>query len=136
MAAHRDKPHARSGLRVDGNADNRSRTGLAEAVKGLRRLTQDPRFANIERVLAIPDNALRGSDVSVETLRALRNWGAEHLRVADELEAAARCCRLPADYALRSTGASAAAVCHRTVSYGASRVGKIEFGSANSAIVR
>ena len=94
MAAHRDEPRARSGLRADDNTANRGRTGLASAVTGLRRLTQDPRFADIEQVLAVPGSLLRGSDVSVETLRALRNWGAEHLRVADELEAAARRCRL------------------------------------------
>ena len=94
MAAHRDESHAGSDLHADHNTANRGRSGLAEAVTGLRRLTQDLRFEDIERVLAIPGSALRGNDVSVETLRALRNWGAEHLRVADELEAAARCCRL------------------------------------------
>jgi DNA-binding SARP family transcriptional activator len=94
MAAHSDEPHARSGLSADDNTANLDRTGLAEAVTGLRRLTKDPRLADVERVLAIPGGALRGSDVSVETLRALRQWGAEHLRVADELEAAARRCRL------------------------------------------
>jgi DNA-binding SARP family transcriptional activator len=94
MAAHRDEPHARSGLRADDNTANLDRTGLAEAVTGLRRLTKDPLLADVERVLAIPGGVLGGSDVSVETLRALRQWGAEHLRVANELEAAARRCRL------------------------------------------
>jgi tetratricopeptide (TPR) repeat protein len=67
---------------------------LTEAVRELRRLTQDPSFQSVERVLADLDKAPSGSSAGMEAVRALRCWGAEYLRAADELEAAARCCRL------------------------------------------
>jgi DNA-binding SARP family transcriptional activator len=93
MATDRDKPRTSAGLRFD-DSTNRSRTGLAEAMTELRRLTQDPRFEELERVLADLRDVPGRSDVNAETVRRLRQWSAEHLRVAAELEAAARCCRL------------------------------------------
>lgn len=92
MFAHRDKPHARSVF--DDNTANRAQTGLTKAVTELRRLTQDPLFDSAESALADLGRAPSGSDMSVETVRRLQRWSAEHLRVANELEAAARCCRL------------------------------------------
>ena len=70
------------------------RTGSAEAVTQLRRLAQRPAIQDVERVLADLDNAPAGPGGGIEAVRALRRSGAEYLRVADELEAAARCCRL------------------------------------------
>lgn len=93
MGTDRDKPRASAGLRLD-NGTNRGRARLAEAITELRRLTQDPRFAGLERILADLGDAPGRSNINPETVRRLRQWSAEHLRVAGELEAAARCCRL------------------------------------------
>src|SRR5215470_10421369 len=66
---------------------------LGEAVTELRRLTQGQLLHDLERLANVED--VRGvSSVSVESVRRLRAWSAEHLRLAAELEAAARCCRL------------------------------------------
>jgi DNA-binding SARP family transcriptional activator len=70
------------------------RTGAAEAATQLRRLAQDPSFRSVERVLAELGTVPRDSGAGIEAIRALRRWGAEYLRVADELETAARRCRL------------------------------------------
>ena len=94
MAAHRGgqgAPH-RQGAGDDHTAG--TRTGAADAVTQLRRLAQVPSFPSVERVLAELGTAARGSGTGIEAVRALRRWGAEYLRVADELEAAARRCRL------------------------------------------
>jgi SARP family transcriptional regulator, regulator of embCAB operon len=70
-----------------------ARDRLDEAVAELRRLTQGQLFQALERLADVED--IRGaSSVSVESVRRLRVWSAEHLRLAAELEAAARCCRL------------------------------------------
>ena len=71
-----------------------ARAGLTEAVAELRRLAQDPFLQSVEGALADPDDATGGSGTGIEAVRALRRWGAEYLRAADELETAARCCRL------------------------------------------
>lgn len=94
MATNRDEPRASHRTGVDDNTSARARTGLAEALAELRRLTQDPFFDAVERVLADLDNIPAESDVGVDTVRKLRHWSAEHQRVAIELEAAARYCRL------------------------------------------
>jgi DNA-binding SARP family transcriptional activator len=70
------------------------RTAPAEAVAQLRRLAQRPAIQEVERVLGDAGDVPAGSGRGVEAVRALRRSGAEYLRVADELEAAARCCRL------------------------------------------
>jgi DNA-binding SARP family transcriptional activator len=70
------------------------RAGPAEAVAQLRQLAGHPVIHEVERVLADLDNAPTGPGAGIEAVRALRRSGAEYLRVADELEAAARCCRL------------------------------------------
>jgi DNA-binding SARP family transcriptional activator len=66
---------------------------LNEAVAELRGLTRDRLSQALERL--VDADAIRiDSSVSVESVRRLRLWSAEHLRLAAELEAAARCCRI------------------------------------------
>src|SRR5215470_19681686 len=78
---------------ANGRQASAARDRLDEAVTELRRLTQGQLFQALERLADVKD--IRGaSGVSVESVRRLRVWGAEHLRLAAELEAAARCCRL------------------------------------------
>jgi DNA-binding SARP family transcriptional activator len=79
--------------RGDNNAA-RARTGLSEALAELRRLTEDPLFDGVERALSSLGDAPIEPEFGVETVRMLQQWSAEHQRVAIELEAAARCCRL------------------------------------------
>ena len=84
---------ASSSAWANGRRTSAAQDRLDEAVTELRRLTQGQLFHALERLADIED--IRGaSDVSVESVRRLRAWSAEHLRVAAELEAAARCCRL------------------------------------------
>jgi DNA-binding SARP family transcriptional activator len=68
---------------------------LNEAVTELRHLTNDQLFQSMERLCEV-DGVSGGASVSVsvEGVRRLRLWSAEYLRLAAELEAAARCCRL------------------------------------------
>ena len=80
--------------RRDNNASARARTALSEALAELRRLTRDPLFDGVERALASLGNAPIEPEFGVDTVRRLQQWCAEHQRVAIELEAAARCCRL------------------------------------------
>jgi hypothetical protein len=80
--------------RGNDNASARARTALSEALAELRRLTQDPLFDGVERALASLGNTPIEPEFGVETVRRLQQWSAEHQRVAIELEAAARCCRL------------------------------------------
>jgi len=94
MAAHRDEPHASSRSVVDDSTTNRPRTGLAEAVTELRVLAQNPLLDGVESALAALGSAPSSSDISVEAVRRLQQWSTEHPRVAKDLEAAARCCRL------------------------------------------
>ncbi len=94
MARHRDQLRALNRAGIDGARIASARSCLTEAVTELQRLTQGPLFSAMPRVLADLDNAPHGSSVSVETVRMLRKCSAEHLRIADELEVAARRCRL------------------------------------------
>src|SRR5438105_1648804 len=80
--------------RCNDNASARARTALSEALAELRRLTQDPLFDGVERALASLGNTPIEPEFGAETVRRLQQWSAEHQRVAIELEAAARCCRL------------------------------------------
>jgi SARP family transcriptional regulator, regulator of embCAB operon len=85
----RASPSARAnGRRASATGDR-----LDEAVAELRRLTQGPLFQALERLADVED-IRAASGVSVDNVRRLRVWSAEHLRLAAELEAAARCCRL------------------------------------------
>jgi SARP family transcriptional regulator, regulator of embCAB operon len=94
MTANRGEPDASHRPQIDRNTTFLTRTGLTEALAELRRLTQDPFFDGLERVLADLGQAPTESNVGVDTVRKLRHWSAGHQRVAIELEAAARCCRL------------------------------------------
>jgi len=94
MAAHRGGQRASNRRGIDDSQMASARTGAAGAVAELRRLAQNPSIQAVQRVLADLENAPIGSGAGLEAVRALRRWGAEYLRVADELEAAARCCRL------------------------------------------
>ena len=69
------------------------RDRLDEAVTELRRLTRGELFQALECLTDVED-IRSASSVSIESVRRLRAWSAEHLRLAAELEAAARCCRL------------------------------------------
>lgn len=94
MATNRYEPHASPDAGVDNNAIARARTGLTQTLAELGRLTRDPFSGVVARVLADLDNVTAESDASVDTVRRLQHCSAEHQRVAIELEAAARYCRL------------------------------------------
>ena len=70
-----------------------ARDRLNEAVKELRRLTEDELFQAVERLSDVED-ICGAANVSVESVRRIRLWSAGYLHLAAELEAAARCCRL------------------------------------------
>ena len=70
-----------------------ARDRLNEAVKELRRLTEDELFEAVERLSDVED-IFGVANVSVESVRRIRLWSAGYLHLAAELEAAARCCRL------------------------------------------
>src|SRR5215831_16021297 len=98
---------------ANGRPASAARDRLDEAVTELRRLTQGQLFQALERLADVAD--IRGaSGVSVESVRRLRVWGAEHLRLAAELEAAARCCRLIEQELNRQIDATLAGSHHET----------------------
>src|SRR5215831_20828228 len=84
---------ASSSTRDNSRQTSDARDRLDEAVAELRRLTQGQLLQALERLADVED-IRSASGVSVESVRRLRAWSAEHLRLAAELEAAARCCRL------------------------------------------
>ena len=89
MVRQRDT-RASSSANVNSRQASVAQDRLDEAVAELRRLTQGQLFQALERLADVED--IRGvSGVSVESVRRLRAWSAEHLRLAAELEAAARC---------------------------------------------
>ena len=92
MVRQRDS-RASSSARANGRPASAARERLGEAVTELRRLTQGQLFQALERLADVED-IRSASSVSVENVRRLRAWSAEHLRLAAELEAAARCCRI------------------------------------------
>jgi DNA-binding SARP family transcriptional activator len=94
MTANRDEPGVPRRPVVDRHTTPLARTELTEALAELRRLIQDPSLDRLERILADLGQAPTESNVGVDTVRKLRQWSAGHQRVATELEAAARCCRL------------------------------------------
>jgi DNA-binding SARP family transcriptional activator len=93
MARHRGDLGARSGRGISKRRAGAARDRLSEAVAELRGLTGDQLLQALER-LADADAIGSDSSASVESVRRLRLWSAEHLRLAAELEAAARCCRI------------------------------------------
>src|SRR5579875_3867805 len=84
----RDQPAAGT----SGHRAGAARDRLTEAVTELRRLTQETLFQALERLADVEDIGSAG--VNADSVRRLRLCSAEHLRLATELEAAARCCRL------------------------------------------
>lgn len=112
MVGQRDSRDSAS-ARVNGSQARVTGDRLEEAVTELRRLTQGQLFQALERLADVED--IRGaSGVSVESVRRLRAWSAEHLRVAAELEAAARCCRLIEQELNRQIDATLAGSHHET----------------------
>ena len=92
MVRQRD-PRASSSASANGSRAGAGQDRLDEAVAELRRLTQGQLFQALEHLADVEDIP-SPSSVNVESVRRLRVWGAEHLRLAAELESAARCCRL------------------------------------------
>ena len=90
---------------------------LNEAVAELRRLTQGQLFQALESLADVEDIG-SASSVSVENVRRLRMWSAEHLRLASELEAAARCCRLIEQELSRRIDATLAGSHHAADAFG------------------
>jgi SARP family transcriptional regulator, regulator of embCAB operon len=110
---HQRDSRALSGASANGRRARAARDRLDEAVTELRRLTQGELFQALERLADVED--IGGvSSVSVESVRRLRVWGAEHLRLAAELEAAARCCRLIEQELSRQIDATLAGAHHET----------------------
>jgi DNA-binding SARP family transcriptional activator len=96
---------------------------LNEAVTELRRLAQGQLLHDLERLADVED--IGGtSSVSIESVRRLRAWSAEHLRLAAELEAAARCCRLIEQEMTRQIDATLAGRYHEADALGGHRAGK------------
>lgn len=90
---HQSDSRASSSARANGRQATATRDRLDEAVTELRRLTQGRLVQALER-LTDAEDIRSAPGVSVESVRRLRARSAEHLRLATELEAAARCCRL------------------------------------------
>lgn len=94
MAANREEIYPAHGWDTDNNALTRAQAALAEALTELSRLTQDPLFAKVDDVVSMLANLPADSQIDLDTVHRLRDLSAEHQRVAIELEAAARYCRL------------------------------------------
>jgi DNA-binding SARP family transcriptional activator len=93
MARHRSESRAWSSARAGDGLADAARGRLATAVTELRRLTQDQLFQALNQ-LADVDDAGGDYQVGAGRVRRLQGWTAEQSRVAAELEAAVRCCRL------------------------------------------
>lgn len=107
---------ASSSTLANGRASS-DRDRLDEAVTELRRLTRGQLFEALERLADVEDIRSAPS-ASVESVRRLRAWSAEHLRLASELEAAARCCRLIEQELRRQIDATLAGSHHRADALG------------------
>jgi len=94
MAAHHGELYPAHGRDADDNALTRAQAALTEALTELSRLAQDPLFARVDDVVSMLANLPAGSQIDLDTVHRLRDLSAGHQRVAIELEAAARCCRL------------------------------------------
>jgi DNA-binding SARP family transcriptional activator len=94
MAANREELYPAHGRDTDDNALTRAQAALTKALTELSRLTQDPLFARVDDVVSMLANLPAGSQIDLDTVHRLRDLSAGHQRVAVELEAAARCCRL------------------------------------------
>jgi DNA-binding SARP family transcriptional activator len=94
MAARHDGLYPQHGRGTDDNALTRAQAALSEALTELSRLTQDPLFVRVDDVVAKLVNVPARAQIDLDTVHKLRDLSAGHQRVAFELEAAARCCRL------------------------------------------
>ena len=94
MAARHDGLYPAQGEGTDDNALTRAHAALTEALTELSRLTQDPLFSRVDDVVADLVNGPVRAQIDLDTVHKLRDLSAGHQRVAIELEAAARCCRL------------------------------------------
>jgi SARP family transcriptional regulator, regulator of embCAB operon len=77
----------------------RSRTGLSEpalpgALVKLLQLAREPLFGEVDRALAALGRSAEDPGLGPDAVGQLRQWSAEYQRVALDLEATARCCRL------------------------------------------
>jgi DNA-binding SARP family transcriptional activator len=95
MAANREEELYPANDRDSGdNALTRAQAALTEVLTELSRLTQDPLFARVDDVATALADLPAGSQIYLDAVHRLRDLSAGHQRVAVELEAAARCCRL------------------------------------------
>jgi DNA-binding SARP family transcriptional activator len=94
MATRRDELYPEDSREPADNALARAQAALTEALTELSLLTQDPLFYRVDSVVADLANAPARSPLALNTVHNLRDLSVEHQRVAIELEAAARCCRL------------------------------------------
>jgi len=94
MGTRRHEPYPDQRREPDDNALARAQAALTEALKELSRLTRDPLFDRVDEVIADLVDAPARSRAGLDTVHKLRDLGAEHERMAIELEAAAHCCRL------------------------------------------
>jgi DNA-binding SARP family transcriptional activator len=77
----------------------RSRTGLSEAalpgaLVKLLQLAREPLFGEVERALVALGRSAGAPGLGPDAVGELRQWSTEYQRVALDLEATARCCRL------------------------------------------
>jgi DNA-binding SARP family transcriptional activator len=93
MARHRGGSRAWPSTAMSVSPAETARDQLGEAVTELRRLTREQLLPALER-LADADGIPSTSGVRVDSARRPQRGSAEHLRVAAELWAAARCSRL------------------------------------------
>ena len=94
MASRRDELYPVNGREPDAEELARAQAGLTEALTELSRLTQDRFLGRVDDVLTDLINAGTSSLEGLDTVHKLRGFSAEHHRIAIELEAAARRCRL------------------------------------------
>jgi DNA-binding SARP family transcriptional activator len=92
MAGQRYNPRESRYNRVNDRRSDAARERLDEAVGELRGLTGSDLRLALKRLPDIGD-IQDASCVSGENVRTLLLWSAQHVRLAAELEAAARCCR-------------------------------------------
>jgi DNA-binding SARP family transcriptional activator len=94
MAANREELRPAHDGDTEKNPLACARAALAEALAELSRLTQDPLFTRVDDAVSVLANLPASSQIDLDTVHKLRDLSAGHQRVAIELEAAARCCRL------------------------------------------
>jgi len=94
MASRRDELYPVSGREADADELARAQAALTEALTELSRLTQDRFFGRVDDVVTDLVNAGPSSLAGLDTVHKLRGFSAEHHRIAIELEAAARRCRV------------------------------------------